>query len=339
MIKIRYYLLLLIAVFLIAGCSQKNEEPSRIVDVSECGLRYTAPDSWKPYEATNIVPLSSATNKGDIFAHVQFNYATDESMDIMNSFDASLDTSELLIPFGEIFVVHEAKLDSDGVKTAFSKYDTQKEITSRNGYHYFLLSNFNGSKGRMTEGEAAVYQELKNTIPELESSISAFDFDEEIVSQKMDRLERTITFVSSTLEGKEISSAVFGDYDLTIVNFWGSYCYPDIDETTVLQQLYEKLSADYPKVNFIQVVIDTPGEEAQRVALEAKQKGGGKFTSVMTDEVLAGWITNNLQGLPTTIFVDKDAMTIGDQIEGVKTLEEYISALDDVLNNQNITGK
>lgn len=325
--------LLLIALSL-AGCKPK-EEANRVVEVTECGLRYTAPDAWKPYETTNIIPLSSATTEGDIFAHVQFNYATDDSMEIMNSFNPDLDTTELLIPFGEIFVVHESKLDSDGVLKAFSQYDTKKDVAELNGYHYFLLSDYNGSKGEMTKEEQAVYEELKASIPDVEKSMSTFAFDELAVAQAVDKLNRTITFVSNTLEGEEISSAVFGEYDITIVNFWASYCYPDIDETKVLQEVYEKLKDQYPNVNLIQIVIDTPDEAAQAIALEAKQAGGGQYLSVMTDDVLAQWVLKNLQGLPTTVFVDREAAVIGDQLQGVKTATEYMTALDDALATLN----
>lgn len=327
-----------ISVASISACKKKEEAPakkveeaSRIVEISQCGLRYEAPKEWIPYETTSLIPIASTTTEGDIYAHVQYNYVTDKNMEILNTFSEDTDTASLMIPFGEIFVIHQNKLKSEGVKKAFSHYDTNEEVATQGNYHYFILSDYNGDISSLTEAEKKIYENLKRGIEPLKETISTFEFDEAAVAKTIDKLNRTITFASKTLEGIEIDSTIFGKYDLTIVNFWASYCYPDINETSVLQDLKLQLEQEYPNVNVIQVVIDTPTDKAEQIALQAKTEALADFTSVMPDKLFSNWILQNLKGLPTTVFVNSNGEVVGDQMQGVKTAEFYMNALQEKL--------
>ena len=52
---------------------------------------------------------------------------------------------------------------------------------------------------------------------------------------------------------------------MTVVNFWASYCEEDnINELDTLQSFYKDLQKKHPNVNFVQVVIDTPGQKAEK---------------------------------------------------------------------------
>lgn len=322
----------------IAACQKKEEpsvektqETSRIVEIPQCGLRYEAPKEWIPYETTNIIPIASTTTEGDIYAHVQYNYVTDKNMEILNTFSEDTDTASLMSPFGEIFVIHKDKLEAESVKNAFSHYDTKEEVTTQGDYRYFMLSDYNGDTSSLTEEERKVYESLKKSIQPLKESISTFEFDEAAVAKTIDKLNRTITFASKTLEGDEIDSTIFGKYDLTLVNFWASYCYPDINETAVMQEVKVRLEKEYPNVNLIQVLIDTPTEKAEKIALQAKTEAVADFTSVMPDKIFANWIVQNLKGLPTTVFVDSNGEVTGEQIQGVQTADFYMNAVKEKL--------
>lgn len=84
-----------------------------------------------------------------------------------------------------------------------------------------------------------------------------------------------LNFISNTLDGDPVTSAVFYDYDMTVVNFWASYCEEDnINELDTLQSFYKDLQKKHPNVNFVQVVIDTPGQKAEKIATDAYKKAG-----------------------------------------------------------------
>ena len=186
----------------------------------------------------------------------------------------------------------------------------------------------------MQKQDLKAYQTLSDSMETLKQTISVYPFDETIVAEAIDQIRRTISFVSTTLEGEAIDSSLFGNADLTVVNFWASYCYPNINETTTLQQLKTELEQNYDNVQFIQVVIDTPQPDAEKISKQAKQEANADFISIMPDETLGNWILQNLEGLPTTILVNNQAQMVGEQIQGIQSLENYITIVENALSEQ-----
>ncbi|MGN1231478.1 MAG: TlpA family protein disulfide reductase, partial [Anaerotignum sp.] len=158
--------------------------------------------------------------------------------------------------------------------------------------------------------------------------------DEQAVVDAAEENGKYLNFISNTLEGDPITTAVFYDYDMTVVNFWASYCEEEgINELDTLQAFYKDLQKKYPNVNFIQVVIDTPGEKAEKVVADAYKKAGVTFTGIMPDQNLAGWIMNNLNGLPTTIFVDSKGKPAELKIEGIQDASYYMETTETMLQS------
>ena len=144
---------------------------------------------------------------------------------------------------------------------------------------------------------------------------------------------RYLAFMSNTLTGESISTTVFYDYDMTVVNFWASYCLDDgINELETLQKFYKDLQKKHPNVNFVQVVIDTPTAEAEEKALKAYEDAGVTFMGIMPDQNLAKWIMDNLNGLPTTVFVDSKGMSRDFKIEGMQDAEYYMETTETMLS-------
>ena len=72
--------------------------------------------------------------------------------------------------------------------------------------------------------------------------------------------------------------------------------------------------------------------DRKRRALKAKSDAGAEFTSIMLDTTLAKWVTNNLNGIPTTVLVDNEAVIISDKIEGIQDADFYKNAISSALN-------
>ena len=98
-------------------------------------------------------------------------------------------------------------------------------------------------------------------------------------------------------------------------------------------RMIEAIKKDYPNVNLIQVIIDTPSDENEATAKSALEEAGATFDSIIPNTSLANWVVSNLEGLPTTVFVDKDGVLLGDQIQGTQTKDGYMSAIEKVLDN------
>lgn len=315
---------------------QKIEEPSRIVKQDDIGLQYTAPQQWKKYEETNILPpFSTATPDSDIFAEIEYDFVTAENLIKINSLAPNENMDSYKQPICKLLVVPSTKKDSEIVKEEMSHFSKIEEVAVQENFIYYALSEYNGDLSSLSKDDIQKYEEIKSAVPDLVSSIVTYPFSPDVLKQKQEKQNNTLSFITKTLEGDMINSSVFGNYQLTMVNFWGSYGYEDFNETSTLQSLHEKIKESYPSVNFLQVVIDVPDEIQKEedsakldIASKAKTQEQADFISIRCDTALAGWITNHLEGLPTTIFVNNEGVMIGEQIQGTHSLEEYLSFLD-----------
>ncbi len=331
------FFIAMLFVFSFSACTAEKtqsqsapEMTDRTVQLDKCGLQYEAPQEWIAYEQTNMLPITNTTTEGDIYAKIQYNYVTDEGMKELSTVSSTVPIEDILQPFGEIIVFKKNKLESEEIKNEFALYQKQEQVASQEEYVYYMLTEYQGDiylEGKDLEA----YNILSDSMQTLKQTISVYPFDETIVAEAIDQIKRTISFVSTTLEGEPVDSSIFGNADLTVINFWGSYCYPNINETATLQQLKTELVTKHPNVQFVQVVIDTPQPEAEKIALQAKQEANADFISIMTDETLANWIVQNLAGLPTTIFVNSKGQMIGEQIQGIQTLENYMTMIENAL--------
>ena len=331
------FFIAMLFVFSFSACTAEKtqsqsapEMTDRTVQLDKCGLQYEAPQEWIAYEQTNMLPITNTTTEGDIYAKIQYNYVTDEGMKELSTVSSTVPIEDILQPFGEIIVFKQNKLESEEIKNEFALYQKQEQVASQEEYVYYMLTEYQGDiylEGKDLEA----YNILSDSMQTLKQTISVYPFDETIVAEAIDQIKRTISFVSTTLEGEPVDSSIFGNADLTVINFWGSYCYPNINETATLQQLKTELVTKHPNVQFVQVVIDTPQKEEKKIALQAKQEANADFISIMTDETLANWIVQNLAGLPTTIFVNSKGQMIGEQIQGIQTLENYMTMIENAL--------
>lgn len=329
------FLIAALSVLALSGCSSNQNDSSssatasssqsHTVELKELGLTYTTPAAWAEFETTNLYPLT-IQSEGTL-ARIIYNYVKEEDISSMESATDSSSYQSYLTPICEIMVAPTENFSNDTLKALTSLYENAENVSEQNGYSYYVLypCTANTLEGKDLEN----YNKMAEAVPELIESISTEDFNPEDIKPIIDtdELKKYITFDTHTLEGEAINSTVFGDYDLTMVNFWGTYTYPDINETAVLAELDKQIKT-MEGVNFMQVVIDTPSEEAEELALKIKAENGAEYTSVIPDKRLASWIVNNIEGIPTTVFVNNDAVVVGEPIQGVKTLDEYLTLLN-----------
>ena len=72
---------------------------------------------------------------------------------------------------------------------------------------------------------------------------------------------------------------------------------------------------------------------AESVAAKAYEEAGVTFGSILPDQNLANWIIHNLNGLPTTIFVDKTGKTFSLKIEGMQDAAYYMETTETMLES------
>lgn len=336
--KKKLTLLLAMMMAFAAGCgkdesaNQPQQEIQREFDLPECGLNYTIPEEWTELDNCNLIPISFVNLEGEIYGKIQYNYAPDESLADLNDPSSTVPLEELMTPIAEMLVVKEEHLDASEVKAEMFPFNSVEELPAQEGYHFFFMTDYADGIDHFSDDAQDVYRELEYYLPDLRDSIITSVPDVAAVKQTTENSGKYLNFITKTLEGDDITSTIFHEYDLTVVNFWASYCYEDnIVELDTLQDFYKDLRKKHPNVNFVQVVIDTPGKDAEKLAKDAYKEYKVSFTGIMPDQNMATWIMDNLNGLPTTIFVDKEGIPMDLKIEGMQDAAYYMETTETML--------
>ena len=120
-----------------------------------------------------------------------------------------------------------------------------------------------------------------------------------------------------------------------MVNFWGTYALDKSNEQAVLQEVYEQCqNLEGKKVNVINAIVDTPNAETEGIVKQLKEEAGGKFTTLVMDDVLANWTVENLEGVPTTVFVNPEGKIISEQLKGAKSADSYMEKIEYYLEEE-----
>ncbi|WP_304507727.1 TlpA family protein disulfide reductase [Anaerotignum sp.] len=337
--KIALFLALLLSLNMLGGCGKEDtpeptdgaEELKTNYRFEQCGLAYRLPKEWLQRDNVNLIPVTFVDVAGAIYAKIEYDYTPNENMDELNNIDSQTPVEELMIPIFTLLVIRDENVDSQAMKDELALFKNCEELPAQEGFHFYYLTDYIGSTPKFSEDSAKMFDTLKSELPSLRQTVETFPPDESTVQAQVAEDKEHLNFMSTTLKGDPITSTVFYDYDLTVINFWASYCYPDINELTTLQTFYEQLKQKYTNINFVQVVIDTPGEEAEKVVEQAYQEAGVTFTTIVPDQNMASWIIDNLNGLPTTIFVDNTGKPFSTKIEGVQDLDYYMETTQSML--------
>lgn len=132
-------------------------------------------------------------------------------------------------------------------------------------------------------------------------------------------------FTAKTVSGEDISSDLFKDSKLTVVNVWGSWCGPCVQEIPELQKLYESMKDK--DVNVIGLAQDA-GTDLDAVK-EIINKNKVTYQNIVPEGATEDFVMS-IMAFPTTFFVDSDRNIVG-VIQGNRNLEAFTAAVEGVL--------
>ncbi|MFI3174868.1 MAG: TlpA disulfide reductase family protein [Bacillota bacterium] len=137
-----------------------------------------------------------------------------------------------------------------------------------------------------------------------------------------------VTFQTKTVYDEEITSDIFSEYDMTVMNVWATWCGPCVNEMPDLQEVYENLPEN---VNFISLCTD--GVNSNSEARTILEESGATFASLLPDESLNTGLLPAISAYPTTLFIDKwgYAFTAITGAPPSDVAEVYLATIDDVL--------
>ncbi len=144
-----------------------------------------------------------------------------------------------------------------------------------------------------------------------------------------------IEFSAKDIYNKNISSEVFRDAEVTMINIWGTFCGPCIIEMPDLGMLSKKY--DEAKFQIMGIVIDAvnrkglPDSKTIEAAKSIVKQTEADYLHIVPDVKLQNGILKDVFAVPTTIFVDKNGNQIGEIYTGSRTLADWQKIVDKLL--------
>ena len=138
-------------------------------------------------------------------------------------------------------------------------------------------------------------------------------------------------FSTTDMDGNKVTNDIFADYDLTVVNFWATYCNPCIDELPELAEWKKELPNNVNLIGLL-VDVDEKGSDQYKLAEKIIKETGADYQHLLATEEFDDMISD-LVGVPTTFFVDSTGKIIGEPFAGAD-VDAYKQTVEDYLNGK-----
>lgn len=120
-----------------------------------------------------------------------------------------------------------------------------------------------------------------------------------------------VVFEGQDIEGNEVSSSVFANSKITMVNVWATYCNPCLMEMPGLGELANEYeSEDFQLIGIISDVQEGAGEEALEYAAGLIEQTGADYQHLLLNESLYYGLLTEVTAVPTTFFVDENGQVL-----------------------------
>lgn len=242
------------------------------------------------------------------------------------------------IPMGRLSMFRKTEFTEEKLKeTGFSIHE---EVGKSAEYVYYFSTN---EPIQELPKEA---QELFDTMDSLKAGISIFDakpVDTEFMGIETPKIEYAAQageFQTETLDGQQVDETVFAKAKLTMVNLWATWCNPCVAELPDLAELAdEAASMDIQILGIVHDVCDSQTGEIDNEQLDLArnivERTNAKFPTLIPDKNLLGGLLKNVQGFPTTWFLDAQGNVVGEPVMGSHSKDEWLEILQDRLAEVN----
>lgn len=139
-----------------------------------------------------------------------------------------------------------------------------------------------------------------------------------------------IVFQGQDIEGNIVSSGIFSDAKLTMVNVWATYCNPCLREMPGLGELaQEYASEDFQLIGIISDVQEGADQGMLEQASDLIVQTGADYPHLLLNESLYYAFLTDVTAVPTTLFIDETGEILDTVVGSMEksAWEEKINAL------------
>lgn len=132
-------------------------------------------------------------------------------------------------------------------------------------------------------------------------------------------------FSAEDLEGNVVTNKIFAENDLTVLNIWGTFCGPCVEEIPELEKIQNHFKDK--KVKVMGLVTDKEKDGANEIL----KKLNAKYTNIIPDKVLEDDIVSSFDYVPATLFVNSKGEILKTFVAGGSEFEDFKGLIEDIL--------
>lgn len=346
--------LLITCLFSLTACNREakkapipqNEEvdkdvADRTVNLAPLGVKLVVPEAWLKYRDSNnlgVDLLNGGQGNLDtpIYDEIMFTFIPTEQVKILMEDAKKAKTPEekdkvvaeirrFSRDICSIMILNKDNLNGRSDDEFFKEYTDHFELAQKDNFEFYFLYNDKYDLNNLSEEDKASFNELVKGLPELRDSIKVGT----ITPAKVNEL---VSFETTDLNGNKVTNDIFKNSKLTMVNVWGTYCPPCIEEMPYIQEIYEEMKKE--NVNIIGIVGDVDNKDKTETAKTIVEKTGVKYVNIIPDDNLRNTLLKDqIKVFPTTFFVDGNGNIVGNVIMGERSKDNYKELINNTLKN------
>lgn len=143
------------------------------------------------------------------------------------------------------------------------------------------------------------------------------------------------SFTAQDLDGNQVDQTIFADAKLTMINVWGTFCTPCLEEMPDLAEL----SREYQEkgIQMVGICSDTVNaakeldQDQIEKAKELAEQTGADYLHIAMSGTLVDTLLPQVMAVPMTIFVDSEGTQVGTAYMGARDKEGWAEIMDEVL--------
>lgn len=142
-----------------------------------------------------------------------------------------------------------------------------------------------------------------------------------------------LTFEATTTEGETLTSDIFAQSKLTMINVWATYCNPCLAEMPDLGEIATEYEvADFQMIGIISdVMAESTADEMDYAKELITQTNATTYPHLLLNESLYVNLVGAVSALPTTFFVNQEGELLG-YLTGAQAKITWTSLIDDLLS-------
>ena len=310
-------------------------EPQTL-DIDQLGVHVTLAAGWVEALTNGAVTGYDdydVTSAAEAFTHGKIVLAYMEDMSVLEGV-STRDEAVKIIDEKGIWLMDIAAVTTGTEYAGREGAPAVLKLGSAGNYDFYYQTPADASAAATTDEGKAAISGLMAALPAPAEFITLSEPVLETASSSADAtasIPGLGAFSATDLNGNTVTSDVLKNAKLTMVNVWGTYCGPCINEMPVLQELAVELKDKGFQI--IGIVSDaTEGDEDTLASAKEIVAGAGStYVHLIPDSVLSENVIANIYAVPTTVFVDAQGNILDTPTVGSNDKEGWLAIINPLL--------